>query len=1234
MPYQLRRAIGINVKNPTTGLPSGRIAELDPRGNVLVVGENGVGKTTLLRTVPLFYGASPSQVLKGSGRTSMISYTLPDASSAVAFEYERENAEQLRTVVMYAKEGEEVPQFHIVRSGFQEDLFYDETNHFVDRREFKARAEARGIEVTRLLSLHEYRSVILQERTNARNAKELMALARQHSLGPRSLRNLHQIAAAMANETIKFQDLKNIVLERVSEDQASETKRPNVRELKQSKEAVARWIENRAHMADILRRKPDADRMRERIILINGLHLDLCSLHVAVKGALVQGRREEEALRSKRAELETETQTQLAQLTISIEDATSAKGAANSALVAHQDIVNANDLKMAHFNSIGVRVLAERQAREAAVKEQLLGKTAEYEALTAQAGNAKATFDESVLSLTRSHDGQAAEIAKRVTKVKEDSAAGSVALYRERDAILQLRTEPPRLAELAAERTALSVREGEINAQIRNPAPAQSTVEAHAMASAAFDQCVTDSQDATDKTGEALQAMEQARKLADAALTTLGELERSQEAAMALIEAINAEMKPEPGSLLEFIRSDNSGIWPEASKLIHPDLLHRTDLGVQLLADSVEELAPTGTVIVANASVRLGQVEPPSWYSMDEVRARLDQANTRALAIAQKHQEESAEAKLRSERLSKATSAHHMAQAQERLAQQAAGSARKERDRLAAVLTAEAADAKAVAKAELAKVQELARAVELEIKRISDGAKAEEGAIYNDCKLAVDRLEEETASTLQRLTKEQSDLDGRTADTLRQLRKDYDLTLQGKGLDPHRIGALEKEIGGLRKDLDLIATNRHEVAAWEVFSTEVLPHLDAQKRELERLKGEASEASKALAGLEKQREVMLATLKEALEGIDKDVERLKVNAVRLANLVESSLGNFLNHVAHSAHLGRSLQDLEQAVSQQLSALATEERVLQGEVVSLRNEFRRRAGGPSDWLDLKSRDLPDRQTRLSHEFCCLEAQQLCDWFEPMESGDYVDQLNSEMNGFFENANVFVTRMDQFDRLVTGFSNELSSALGRIKSFERFKDLSVRVSSSVGQQGFLKVLRKMQDRGSGVSLMGRSIMRKRQDLPTDEDAALVREYRDILQVEGGLMINLSEQVQLECSLYENGVRRSISNDEEFRAISSNGNSALITAMFLLGFVQMIRGSAPVRLVWVTDELGRFSASNVGAFLATLSANDIDVISASPSVDPALARHFPRLSMFENTGAIFTSENTQREHQHEQA
>lgn len=55
MPYQLRRIVAINIRNSTTGLLSGIVSELDPRGSVLAVGLNGVDKMTFLTSIPQRY---------------------------------------------------------------------------------------------------------------------------------------------------------------------------------------------------------------------------------------------------------------------------------------------------------------------------------------------------------------------------------------------------------------------------------------------------------------------------------------------------------------------------------------------------------------------------------------------------------------------------------------------------------------------------------------------------------------------------------------------------------------------------------------------------------------------------------------------------------------------------------------------------------------------------------------------------------------------------------------------------------------------------------------------------------------------------------------------------------------------------------------------------------------------------------------------------------------------------
>jgi hypothetical protein len=465
----------------------------------------------------------------------------------------------------------------------------------------------------------------------------------------------------------------------------------------------------------------------------------------------------------------------------------------------------------------------------------------------------------------------------------------------------------------------------------------------------------------------------------------------------------------------------------------------------------------------------------------------------------------------------------------------------------------------------------------------------------------------------------QTRLDGELA----RLQDDYDRQLAGLGLDPQRVASLESAIYQLGEQLDKIAANRHEVKAWREFCVVQLPSLDSDQSELDRLEERTREMGKQLQAHRDQLEALTTSARETLRRIDERMDSRKREVLRLEGLVTGGLKDFLDHVPSNLHIDWSVPDLETTIKQRRNALDEEVQELQKDTRSLRNEIVKHPGGPADWLDLKERDLPDRQILLPHQYLCEQGQVLLDWFDPMESGPYIDQLNKEMMGFFNLAGEFVRVLDQFERRVHNFNSELSKALSETKRFERFRDLSVTVSSTVGQLGYINVLRQMQDKGARNPMAYRTVMRTEHDIPSDEDAVLVRAFRDILQSDGGFKINLNEQVRLECTLYENGQRRTVSNEDEFRSISSNGNSALITAMFLMGFVQMIRGDAPVRLTWVTDEIGRFDPKNLGAFLQTLDQHKIDVISACPSIDPALARFFPRLCIFEGNGAIYTTE-----------
>jgi hypothetical protein len=413
------------------------------------------------------------------------------------------------------------------------------------------------------------------------------------------------------------------------------------------------------------------------------------------------------------------------------------------------------------------------------------------------------------------------------------------------------------------------------------------------------------------------------------------------------------------------------------------------------------------------------------------------------------------------------------------------------------------------------------------------------------------------------------------------------------------------------------------VALWRKFRLETEPSLPTWRREEQEAK-ERLDTQKSARQLHVETLTNLQTdVRLEFQRMDTGIQKREQELTSLKSLRDGPLAMFDAYVPSKLHVDWSVETLKEKIEGLRENLRVDALDLQAKSRALRNLMLSKAGGVQQWVELREKELPDEQTLHEHEWFCEKARVLIDWFEPMEYGPYVDQLNKEMVGFMDLASTFVGDLDLFDRRIQTFNTQLQKALSDTAKFERFRDLSVTVKSGVNQIEYLSVLRKMRD----VSLSRQSSWRthsiQERELPTVDDVMLVRQFKDILPVDGRVQVNLSEHVRLECSLVENGQARRITNQEEFQAVSSNGNTALITAMFLMGFVQMIRGTdSGVRLTWVTDEVGRFDAGNLESFMRTLNDHQIDVISASPSVDPALARQFSRLSYFENTGAIATT------------
>lgn len=1223
MPYQLRRIVAINIKNSITRLPSGRVAELDPRGGVLAIGENGVGKTTFLRLLPVFYGATTSQILRGSGRDSLIGYLLPDPSSCVVYEYERETESDLRCVVMHCQSNADAPEFRIIHAGFREDFFYDENNHFVLRDEYARRVEEMGYEVTRKLMLNQYRSVILNERLSTKEGTDLRRLAAVHSLGPKPLTNLEQIAAAMANEKINFRDLQNIVIERVSDSQGDvATPAQSRRELKKSRNDVTQWLEAHDHMIAVSKAAPDAQKLKVKADRVKAIHLELSALKLAVKAAITQVEKEQVELVAQKEKRTEEVKVQvervestIAELDASIPSLEEASAVANSR-------VSTAESRIEHFDKINVESLAAQEASEARYKSTKASKESELTELNNASGDVtnrktarnteiESEFNKEIGRINTARKSEVEQLSTLTTKLETQQKFDEESLQ-----------ASPRLAQIPEEIGALNIQVGELSATTRNPVASIQSVEAlkaarSSVSTSRSEQGVASKELLTAQAAERTCQFES--KQATDRLTSLGQQILNIDAD---IEGLSAKLDPAPGSLLAFFRSIDPPLWSDAAKVIDPTLLDRKDLAPHI-ANDYGDAHQAEHADVGGISLRVSGLEAPSWVDMKDLRAQIAKIQAERAEAARLQTEAQDNAKKVGKALSTAKSLREQAEATLALADAAMANAENNETRAESVVHQEELACKADAQRQLADVRQQLVDLADERRKLDEEAAGHLSSLRSEFTAQKDRLRDEYNKALSRLDREQLGAEQRKTDQQAALEADIARELAGLGIDPQRVAALEGEIDQLNGLLNSIASNRHEVALWRKFRLETEPLLTTWRREAhmakEQLNSEKSARLlhvKALANLQTETRLEFQRMDTGIQKRDQELASLK-------SLRDVSLAMFDAYVPSKLHVDWSVETLKEKIEGLRENLRSEATDLQTKSRALRNLMLSKAGGVQQWVELREKELPDEKTLHEHEWFCERARVLIDWFQPMECGPYIDQLNKEMVGFMDLASTFVGDLDLFDRRIQTFNSQLQKALSDTAKFERFRDLSVTVRSGVNQIEYLNVLRKMRD----VSLSRHSSWRthsiQERELPTVDDVMLVRQFKDILPVDGRVQVNLSEHVRLECSLVENGQARRITNQEEFQAVSSNGNTALITAMFLMGFVQMIRGTdSGVRLTWVTDEVGRFDAGNLASFMRTLNDHQIDVISASPSVDPALARQFSRLSYFENTGAIATT------------
>ena len=200
-----------------------KIVRIDVNGHTNLSGGNGAGKTSSLNLVPVFYGTDPNKlVIKVAGKVSFLEYYLPQQSSALIFEYLRDDGPRLALLHRHASGTKHVYRF--IAGGFEETFLSPSIKALVgsgaSMGDVLRAISSMGFDVSRQIDIIiDYRAIIqhdkklLQRHGRGRNTER--ELAYQYCLGGRNsyMSNLDAMAYSVLSRKDMFDRFKTMIAE-------------------------------------------------------------------------------------------------------------------------------------------------------------------------------------------------------------------------------------------------------------------------------------------------------------------------------------------------------------------------------------------------------------------------------------------------------------------------------------------------------------------------------------------------------------------------------------------------------------------------------------------------------------------------------------------------------------------------------------------------------------------------------------------------------------------------------------------------------------------------------------------------------------------------------------------------------------------------------------------------------------------------------------------------------------
>ncbi len=1178
--FRLLRMILLDSYSP------GGEAIINLRDGAIMTGENGAGKTSLIRLVPIFFGENPGRVTVGT--EGFVDFYLARTTSYVIFEYARRDV--ICQSVLYAG-NESSYTFQFIRSAYDLSQFTTgDGRSIVQSHALSTHLKTNGVPHSRQLPLHEYRNTIQGRPTAGRDAAVFRAYVNDYafSSGNQRLDHIDKILSGMFKRQAEFKDFLRLVVSYITNE---EKETPIV--VSGDRNRIGKWPEHYAAYQEVMRHSEHMGEINSLGATLTANDEELQVLHAKFLVLIDHHEQQAKQLSAAKADAIKKVEEAREPYEKKRGEFIEKEAALNEKAKTAAETVATLRRQETEYRSIGIADKAQLVAnlqpnREKAEtinsrKKALLGAQAEIDS---KYTGLKQTVEQSFLTIQAMISGQRTAVENEFAP---RFAAIDTAQRKAEDDARELAEEARETAQEESDKAIANL--AHWRAIAANPPAAPDAIEElqakQASVKEARDELLADGkkmEDAKKAKDGAIDKFEGQDKVVQEIAHKIGEQQKA-------VEKLVATASPAEGSLLRHLREHSPEWTQNIAKVIHPDLLQRTDLLPSAMDGDVSALY--------GVSLDLSRVETPMFA--DETLIQREIETTRELIglLKKNHEAENG-------RLAALNTVRAVAQD--------------------AFLATEAAVAKAMTDVEAKVADEQATIRAVETSKKEAGRQAGEQATAADARVQaskgvlgtiqshlkrdltaivtghgaqVDAIRAEKITALNKLTLELDKAETDKKASIKELNGERDKALAKDGVDTDALQKLESDLQLVTDDIHEGVSWAERVAGWHLWCKNELTRIgQLEKDEIDN----KVQAERLGIKRKKHEDDWVAWLKNETRHINEMGEGA-LESEKLAMEARNKLPRIDDFPPPAdtlkAHYEASwtIEELTGRMNSLFSKRRVCETDIKTRVREIKSAFRNGHGSPVEqyFETIAGTIDPDDENPRAW------IQPLREWYDGRHE-EFLRTLLLDGQTFGRLICRFHYDVDQFNAKIREFNRSMRSALGSTVVFRRISQISIEFVSIVDEKAYWKPIKEFVEAHQGwIDGIGR-------ELPPPSFSEGIKRLMDHWEVREGIRADRVSLIDVRGEVVENGKLKSFVDGPGLKELSSNGLSYLILTTICVAFLHMIRGDAKVQLTIAVDELLDLDVRNIGILVQMLRDNGIDLVSACPDAAVDVMTHFP--------------------------